>query len=90
MKYFVYVLQSLKDGSFYVGLSSDPGRRLNEHNSGYSKFTKGRRPYQLLLQEEHSSRAEARQKEKYLKSGHGKQDLRKLFPCSSVGRAAGC
>src|SRR3990167_5244171 len=90
MKCFVYVLQSLKDNTFYIGLSADPKRRLNEHNSGYSKFTKNRRPYRLLLQEEYASRIETRQREKYLKTGHGRQDLHNLFPCSSAGRASGC
>ena len=90
MKCFVYVLQSLKDNSFYIGLSDDPTRRLREHNAGYSKFTKGRGPYHLLLHEEFDSRVKARQREKYLKTGHGRQDLKNLFPCSSVGRASGC
>lgn len=46
--YFVYVLQSLKDSTFYIGYTSkDPKERLKEHNSGKSRYTKGHRPYAL-------------------------------------------
>ena len=34
MCYFVYILQSHVDGSFYVGYSNDVDRRLAEHNAG--------------------------------------------------------
>ena len=90
MSYFVYVLESKKDGSFYIGLSKNPTKRLNEHNSGDSKFTKGRRPYKLIYTEVLNDRLEARKREKYLKTGVGREFLKKLFPCSSVGRARGC
>ena len=39
--YFVYVLQSdIDPDRFYVGSSSDPIRRLDEHSSGKSVHTK--------------------------------------------------
>ena len=37
---FVYVLKSIKDGRFYVGMSGDVEVRLNEHNLGRTKSTK--------------------------------------------------
>ncbi|MEW5894976.1 MAG: GIY-YIG nuclease family protein [Candidatus Omnitrophota bacterium] len=87
---FVYVLESLKDQRLYIGISGDPKKRLVEHNAGYQKATKGYRPYKLLFIEECESRIAARTREKFLKSGCGREYIRKLFPCSSVGRASGC
>ena len=86
MKYWVYVLNSKKDNTFYVGLSKDPYRSLIEHNAGNSKYTKGHIPYILVYKEEHSDRISARKREKYFKSGSGRLFFKKnIFPCSSVG-----
>ena len=90
MKYFVYVLKSEKDSSFYIGISKNPEYRLKEHNYGGSKYTKGRKPYKLIYKEEFPDRISARIREKYLKSGVGREYIYKLFPLSSAGRASGC
>ncbi|MCK9572511.1 MAG: GIY-YIG nuclease family protein [Candidatus Omnitrophica bacterium] len=90
MKVFVYVLRSNKDNSNYVGISRDPNKRLVEHNSGYSKYTRGHRPFELIYREEFVDRVSARHQEKYLKSGTGRDFINKLFPLSSVGRARDC
>ena len=90
MSYFVYVLKSKKDNSFYVGLSKNPENRLREHNFGDSKYTKGHRPYELIYKEKLPTRVLAREREKYLKSGVGREFINSLFPLSSVGRASGC
>ena len=72
----VYVLQCADD-SLYVGLSRDVQRRLNEHAVGRGRWTRSRLPVKLVYQEVHPSRAEARNREKYLKSGWGKQWLKR-------------
>jgi putative endonuclease len=79
MKYFVYVLKSSKDSTFYIGISKDPNNRLKEHNFGDSKYTKGHRPYKLIYQEEFSNRIEARKREKYFKSGEGREFLKSFL-----------
>jgi len=89
-KFFVYILISEKDRTRYVGMSQNPQRRLYEHNAGFSKYTKGKRPFKLMYQEMHESHQSAREKEKYFKSGSGREFSKSLFPCSSVGRAIGC
>ncbi len=43
----VYVLRSLKDGRYYVGMSEDVSQRLKTHNSGKVTSTKSRRPFEL-------------------------------------------
>ena len=67
-KYYVYVLQSLKDGRFYKGLTKNVETRLKEHNTGQTKSTKGYCPWVLVYQEELKTLSEAREREKYLKS----------------------
>ena len=87
---YVYVLCSLKDQKLYTGISKNPDKRLVQHNLGMTKSTKGRRPFELIYFEKFESVIEARCREKFLKSGHGREFLKEMIPCSSVGRAAGC
>jgi len=73
---YVYVLQSIKDKHLYIGISKNPERRLIEHNRGMTKSTKARRPFKLIFKEECKNRIEARKKEKYFKSGIGREFLK--------------
>lgn len=75
----VYVIRSLKDGRLYAGISSDISKRIRAHNSGKVKSTKGFRPWKLLHSEVYPDRQSARKREKYLKSGYGKQWLKQKF-----------
>ena len=76
---YVYVLRSQVDNRLYVGLSSDTARRLKSHNAGRTKSTKGYRPWELVHVEEYPDRTTAREREKYLKSGYGKQWLKSKY-----------
>ncbi len=58
--------------------------RLNQHNSGKTKSTKGYKPWKLLFFEEFETRQEARKREKYLKSGIGKEYIKIKWPRSST------
>ena len=53
-------------------------RRINEHQSGKNKTTKLYRPYKVILIEQFETRVKARMREKYLKSGIGKEFLKTL------------
>lgn len=47
-RFFVYILQC-RDGTFYTGYTPDLARRLDMHNSGQgAKYTRGRRPVELV------------------------------------------
>lgn len=80
MKYFVYAIKSEVDGRIYVGFTKDVQNRLKEHNLGKTKSTKGYRPWKLFFTLECESRIEARQNEKYFKSGIGKEKLKQMVP----------
>lgn len=71
--FFVYILQSIKTGEFYKGLTDNLDRRLNEHSNGESKSTKVRLPLRLIHVEICESRQEARKVEKFFKSGYGRE-----------------
>ncbi|MCC6684787.1 MAG: GIY-YIG nuclease family protein [Bacteroidia bacterium] len=77
--FFVYVIKSSKDARLYVGMTSDVERRLSEHNKGMTISTQFYRPWELCRVEEFSDRQSAREREKYLKSGHGKTYLKSLY-----------
>ncbi len=84
----VYALISRKAGRIYVGITSNLGHRIREHNTGRTKSTKGYRPWELLHFQVVENRIVARELEKKWKSGAGKEYLKiidKLGPCSSVG-----
>ena len=81
----VYVIRSEKDGRFYVGMTSNLERRILEHNSGKTKSTKGFIPWKLVFFETHPDRLAARKREKYLKSGVGKEFIKKYWSRSSAG-----
>jgi putative endonuclease len=77
--YFVYVIQSDKDGRLYVGLTQNLDQRIQYHNSGYVFSTKGYRSWKLVYTETAENRKEARTREKYFKSGIGKEFLKTLI-----------
>ena len=74
--YYVYVLRSLSDRQFYVGLTDNLPARLQEHNAGRVSSTKQRVPFELLYWEGCLNRSDAAQGEKYLKTAWGKRYLR--------------
>jgi len=75
MIYSVYVLKAINKNIRYVGFTSkDPKIRLQEHNSGSKKFTR-RYKWQLIYYEKGYCRKCARKREKFLKSGQGRNIL---------------
>ncbi len=73
---FVYAIKSVHRRYIYVGLSNNYQRRIKEHQNGKEKTTAPYSPFTLILIEEYKTRAEARRREKYLKSGCGKELLK--------------
>ena len=67
MAYYVYIIESLQDGTFYKGYSEDPLKRLQQHNQGESKYTSGKMPWKLVYVEACESKTEALLRERNLK-----------------------
>ena len=78
-KHIVYALKSTSRNYIYVGMTSNLERRVNEHNIGRNKTTRPYKPFVLLYSELQEDRISARKREKYLKSGVGKEFLRSLL-----------
>jgi putative endonuclease len=79
MPHYVYIIRSLKDHKFYIGETADVKERVNYHNSGGQRSTKGRSPFELVLFEEYQNRSEALRREKQIKSWKGGNSFRKLI-----------
>lgn len=69
MDYFVYILKCA-DGTYYTGITTDPARRLKDHNAGTAaKYTHppSRRPVEMVYQEPAPDRASASRREYAIK-----------------------
>jgi putative endonuclease len=76
MTFSVYVLKSLKSGKLYIGQTQDLTSRLEQHNNGSSPYTKNRGPWVLVYKEVFSSRSEAMIRERFFKTGKGREFLK--------------
>lgn len=77
--YSVYAIASLSRNYIYVGMTNNVENRLRQHNGGQTRSTKPYRPYRLIYKEFIGLRVDARAREKYLKSGIGKEFLKTLL-----------
>ena len=77
--FYVYAISSLSRSYIYVGLTKDLEARIKRHMMGYEKTTRAYRPFELIYFETiDGDQSEARQREKYWKSGVGKEKLRTI------------
>ena len=77
-EWHVYVLRC-RDGSLYTGVTMDPARRLREHNGemqGGARYTRSRRPVQLVWQEGCTSRSVALRREAEIRALSRQQKLK--------------
>ena len=66
--WFVYI-HRCADGSLYTGITTDVKRRCRQHNQGTaSRYTRSRRPTQLIWQEAQPSRSSALKREAAIKA----------------------
>ncbi len=88
--YYVYALISKVNNRIYVGFSKNLELRIKDHNSGKTKSTKHYKPWVLFYSEKVETRLIAREREKELKSGFGKEFLKRLLinaPVAQLDRA---
>ncbi|MCS4174224.1 GIY-YIG nuclease family protein [Salinibacter ruber] len=65
--HYVYVIEC-SDGTYYTGYTTDVERRVAEHNAGTAaKYTRGRRPVELVHVETYDSQSAAMQREYAIK-----------------------
>ena len=76
---YLYVIKSELNGELYVGICKNIDVRQKEHSQGKNRYTKGLRPWKLVHTESFVDWKAARVKEKYYKSGIGKEYLKSLL-----------
>lgn len=68
MPYYVYILRC-SDDTFYTGITTDLNKRIDEHNNSpkAAKYTRARRPVELIYNETCENRSEATKREMAIK-----------------------
>ncbi len=90
---YVYILESERNGKYYIGSTVDVDRRLNEHNSGKHHTGKRLAPFRIVFKQEFVDIATARKTENRLKKYKRRDFLEKIIKdgefraISSSGRA---
>ncbi len=77
--YYVYILISLKDKKSYIGYTTNLKKRIYYHNKGFNKSTKNRRPFKIIYSEAYINERDARKREKFFKTGHGREEIKKIL-----------
>ncbi|MCA9379714.1 GIY-YIG nuclease family protein [Candidatus Dojkabacteria bacterium] len=77
--FYVYVIQSQIDKSWYIGYTKDLDLRIKQHNRGESIHTRKHLPYNLICYFALPNKKDAKRYEKYLKSGYGRRTLKKML-----------
>ncbi|RZK64224.1 MAG: GIY-YIG nuclease family protein [Pedobacter sp.] len=67
MAFYVYIIQSELDRSYYKGFSEDPFERLLQHNAGLSRYTSGKIPWKIVYIEELPTKRDTLIREKAIK-----------------------
>ncbi len=79
MKFFTYILNSLKNNSYYIGQTNNIDRRLVDHNRGKDHSSKIGMPWKIVFLKEFENRKDAVRYEKYLKSLKSRKSLEKFI-----------
>ena len=88
MDFHVYILQSEKDGSFYIGQTSNLSERIKRHNAGLEKYTSKKVPWKIFWQTPVLTRSEAMTLEKKLKNLKSTKRMLEFIDTHKVGPAA--
>ena len=77
--FYVYIIQSSKDGSYYTGHCAVLKDRLKQHNAGKTRSTKNKRPWRIVYHEEYKTKAEAYKRELQIKKYKGGNAFKSLL-----------
>ena len=79
MEYFVYILESEIDGTFYIGYTGDLEKRLEFHNSGSSTYTSRKIPWKIVYHEKFTDKTSAIKRERFLKKQRNRVFYKRLI-----------
>lgn len=76
--FYVYLLECQNDKSWYIGYSEDLKKRMQDHKSGNGcRTTSMKKEWELIYYESYLNKADALDREKFLKGGSGRIYLKK-------------
>lgn len=75
-RYYTYILYSLRDNGWYIGFTVNLKNRLIEHANGRVRATHLRTPLKLIHYEYFINATDAKAREKFLKSGYGREQIK--------------
>ncbi|PJE62923.1 hypothetical protein COU88_02330 [Candidatus Roizmanbacteria bacterium CG10_big_fil_rev_8_21_14_0_10_39_6] len=81
--YYIYVLESQVDKTFYIGYTLFLEKRVYAHNNGNTRYTKRKRPWILLHKEEYNNKSDAIKRERYLKRMKSSRYIRSIIKQSN-------
>lgn len=76
--YYVYIIQSEKNSTYYIGYTKSLEGRLEKHNCKHRGYTAKYAPYRLVYSESYSLKVDAIRREKVIKSYKGGEAFKKL------------
>jgi putative endonuclease len=79
MAYYVYILQSETNGSYYIGFSGNPEKRLEKHNKALSGYTSRNKPWKIVYKEAFIEKSEAIKREMFLKNQKSREFIERLI-----------
>ncbi|WP_425440821.1 GIY-YIG nuclease family protein [Paralabilibaculum antarcticum] len=82
--FFVYIIQSKTNFSYYIGYSGNLERRLIYHNSGRSRYTSKNTPWKLIYFEKFDSKSDAIKREIFIKRQKSRVFIEELIANSTI------
>jgi putative endonuclease len=77
--FYVYILQSAKNASYYIGSCENIEKRLFQHNNGLATSTKRYLPWNLVYKEAYDTLSKARRRERQIKSWKKRKAIENLI-----------
>ncbi len=77
--WYVCIIQSDIDSSYYVGSAHDVPLRVERHNAGWTRSTKGKRPWNLIYTEAYESKSQAARREYQIKRWKSRKKIEELI-----------
>ncbi|MEJ2048598.1 MAG: GIY-YIG nuclease family protein [Calditrichota bacterium] len=77
--WYIYLIYSEKLDRYYVGYTDNLSWRLERHNLGWGRFTKGGIPWDLVCFEKYHTKQEALKREREIKSKKSRKYIENLI-----------
>ena len=84
--HYVYILQYYKEQSWDIGETSDLRKRIKQHQSCQVASTRYRGPFRIVLYEYFFNNKDAKARERFLKSGFGREQMKKALQYTQLER----